>query len=83
MSYDLLSERTIKAVAKPHRCIWCPEDIIVGQPAVKTAGSYCGEFQSEYWHPECRAAAITFFRANPGEDELYPHECKRGSTEHR
>lgn len=58
-------------------CIWCPELIKLGDKAVNTAGLLDGKFTHESWHEECLAAS----ELQPN-DGVYPHESKRGSTEH-
>ena len=55
---EFLGETNYKAVRKPHQCIACCKTVDVGQPAIVWAGKVDGDFNSNYYHPECRAAEI-------------------------
>ena len=80
MTYALIGidDRVAK---KQHDCIWCPEKIKAGQKYRDERLIYEGQFQHNCWHPECHEAFLNVFR-DTGEDLIYPHESKRGSTEH-
>ncbi len=79
MSYHCLSSTKPKA-RKDYACIWCPEKILKGEVHVHEVSTYCGDFQDQRWHPECRDAASKYFRES-GDDEFSPNECKRGTNE--
>lgn len=81
MNYQLLSKSDPKA-RKEYACIWCPEKILKGEKHVHTCGVADGDLQDGRFHMECWNVSQKFFSENPHEDEIYPHECKRGSTEH-
>lgn len=49
-------ERLVKAVRKARRCCACGQAIEVGQSALDCAGHYDGDFWSDTYHPDCRAA---------------------------
>lgn len=55
---QVLREDKIKAVRKQHLCIGCMKHIHVGKPAVTWVGINDGDFNSVYYHPECREAEI-------------------------
>ena len=80
MTYSLIAmdDRIAK---KQHDCIWCPEKIQIGEKYKDERSNYGGEFQHHHWHPECHEAFLALFHET-GEDEIYPHESKRGSSEH-
>ena len=82
MSFDLLSERKFTA-RKNHECIWCNEDIKSEERYVSQAVIYDGDFSFRRFHEECLTAYEQFFSENKDETEFSPHECKRGSLEHR
>lgn len=77
--YQLLSCIRRKA-QKTHRCVWCPEDILPGTEYDHEKSVQQGEVQEDRWHPECRAAALEFFRTEHNR-EFVPHEFKRGTEE--
>jgi hypothetical protein len=78
MSYTHLSDSSPTS-RKRHRCIWCGQFIEAGDRYERTASIYDGEFQSDAWHPECRAAMLDEMHASPGGDfEFFPHENERG-----
>lgn len=64
----------IKASRKRRRCDWCGEWIEIGEPAVKAAGIYEGDFTWSKFHTECAAAWETWH------DEYDPHSFVRGTT---
>lgn len=80
MSYHLIHETKPKA-RKEYPCIWCVEKILPGEVHVHEVSKFDGELQDHRWHPECHEASKTYF-SESGEEEFYPHECKRGSMEH-
>lgn len=41
----------------PHRCIWCGQMIATREGCTFQSGMFDGEFQRNYWHPECWDAA--------------------------
>ena len=56
MSYTLIEERLVKAARKAHKCIWCGEQIEVGQSYTYERSVFEGDPQSHHWHPECLGA---------------------------
>ena len=58
------NERHVKACRKPHNCEWCGEIINIGEPAIRVAGVWDGDFGSYYLHHECY--------------EPLQNECERG-----
>lgn len=56
MSYQLIEETKPKA-RKPHRCIWCGQQIEVGETYLREKSSYDQNLQDHKWHLECNAAA--------------------------
>lgn len=79
MSFHRISFTEPKA-RKQHLCIWCPEKIAVGEKHIHEVSKYYEDFQDLRWHPECHEAASKYF-SESGEDEIYPHACKRGTSE--
>ena len=79
MGYQLLN-LTRPVARHDHRCIWCPETIVAGLKHVHEVSVFDGEFQDHRWHEECNKAFQDSY--SPDEPEIYPHECRRGSTEH-
>lgn len=84
---ELISDRHIKAVRKKRCCLWCKQDIEVGQPAVRSAYRYEGDFQTAYYHPECLDAMAESDLDNPfrrdGWSELEMSYCRRGTPSDR
>lgn len=80
MSYEFMVSKQQKA-RKEHQCIWCPEKIAIGEIYVREFGFCDGSVQCNCWHPECRYA-FSEYSHQTGENEIYPHESKRGGTEH-
>lgn len=78
-SWTYLDSRDIKKVRKARACIWCGETIEIGQPAHNVAGIFEGEFDSQYYHPECNAACKQWFASEGrGDDCFEPYEFMRG-----
>lgn len=78
VSIELTSKDVI--CRKPHLCVWCGEGIGAGEKAHYSSGVHYGEFHSNYWHPECRAALIA--SELEFDDEFYHGEQIRGKTFH-
>lgn len=57
---DFQTTKPVKAIRKPAFCEHCNTMIDVGSPAIKTSGSYEGDFYSVYCHPECEAAGTAY-----------------------
>lgn len=53
-----VSERTVKAVRKRHRCDGCGRHIEAGQSATRWAGLTDGDFNTAIYHPDCREAEL-------------------------
>ena len=84
MSFTLLQERPVKAARKQHKCIWCGQFILVGDPYTYERSIFEGEPQSHHWHPECLAALREAIKAEGcGEYEFNPWYMRRGSAEER
>lgn len=79
MSYVSFKQKTVTAKAR-RRCIWCPQMIEAGSEYIRYAGLQYGKIQAIDFHPECLAAMNSL----PGKEAeiIFPHESKRGSTEH-
>jgi hypothetical protein len=80
MSYILFSE-TKPVARKEHRCVWCNENILIGEKHIRADGMYDG-FQHDRWHNECRDAANRYWKEWK-EDEFMPGIFKRGTTEEK
>lgn len=55
---SFVSETSVKAVRKRHRCDGCGGHIDVGQPATRWSGVVEGDFSTAIYHPDCREAEI-------------------------
>jgi hypothetical protein len=76
---------TLKPKArKPHRCIWCGEQIDQGETYVLKKGVYEGyQMQTTKWHAECDTAACDWFDKT-GEDEMpAAGEMGRGMSDYK
>ena len=76
-----LSLRDLQA-RKQHGCIWCPEPIAVGERYKRQASVYCGDFQSNKYHPECWDAMVQEQTEWPDEPEFEAHSHERGKAMH-
>lgn len=76
-----LSQRT-RTSRTQHSCIWCPEPILPGEKYIGEVLAEGDDFFCNRFHPECKAACEEVAYDFGGECEIYPHECKRGTTEH-
>jgi len=74
VSYDDISRTTPRA-RKPHKCIWCGEQIEVGEKHHKIVGKYFGEFQNHRFHDECLDESHEHCDENDG--EFFPYENER------
>lgn len=74
MSYQLLSE-SHPVAAKVHRCIWCGQDIPVGETHRHERSIYEGEFQNHRWHSECDDVFTSM--CTHGEESFEPYENER------
>lgn len=72
--YTLLAD-SWPVARKPHRCIWCGQQIEAGEKYRCERSVYDGEMQDHAWHAECDADAAEQFRH--GEDEFSPYENER------
>lgn len=75
MSYQLLTTEDHKA-RKPHKCIWCGEQILPGTWYTKQRGVMDGEMQVNKWHKECLVFAADEC-ADECEWEFSPYENER------
>ncbi len=76
MSYRLLSEH-VRTARKHHKCIWCGQEIVVGEKYIHEKSVYDHQMQNHSWHPECNSAADEYFAL--GEEEFTPYENDRPS----
>lgn len=86
MSSDFTVVTNIAAARKTHRCHWCGERILVGQPYIRVSGSFEGDMGHTCWHPECDAAFDSLPDAeqrNYAVDGLDPGMFKRGAAVHQ
>ena len=67
MSYLLLQERNVKSSRKEHRCIWCGQQIAIGEPYTYERSIFEGQPQSHHWHCECLDAMRDVVRNEGGE----------------
>lgn len=81
MSFTFLSV-DLRVARKEHRCIWCPEKILVGDRYQDVRCIYEGDFQANKYHPECKFACEEIARRE-GPFDFSEHQFKRGSTEER
>jgi len=73
---QVLDTRTVKKTRSIHYCDWCGGDIPIGSSCFKFVNIYEGNFNSQYFHPECEDALTR----NGGEE--YAIKCNhRGKTE--
>lgn len=72
--YTLLAD-SWPIARKPHRCIWCGQQIEAGEKYRRERSVYNGEMQNHAWHPECDEAAAEEF--SHGEQEFIPHQNER------
>jgi hypothetical protein len=75
MSYALIEE-SFPVARKRHTCIWCGENIDVGEKHRHEKSNYCGDFQNHRWHMECNQAAQVQF-ADEGDTEFSPYDNPR------
>jgi hypothetical protein len=57
-----LSEKPVKGVRKRHICQACDKFIEIGEAATNWCGINDGQFDSIYYHPDCREAEVAFNR---------------------
>lgn len=57
---SFVTEKPVKAVRKRHLCSGCDKWIEIGETAVNWCGTSDGDFNSAYYHPDCREAEIAF-----------------------
>lgn len=77
MSYQLISSEVRKA-RKPHKCIWCGEQIAIGTKYRHERSTWEGDFHAQDWHPECDEAFTAELReSHEHELEFSPYENER------
>lgn len=76
MSYTILSEATHVA-RKTHRCIWCGEQIAVGETYRRVKIAYDGELHDNKFHPECDQDCVESAREEGGFIEFMPYSAPR------
>lgn len=52
MSWSCIRTKVVKT-KRPHACCWCGQRIDVGSSVTCSVGTFDGEIQRNYWHPEC------------------------------
>ena len=72
----ILRENARKA-SKVHRCVWCGQDIYVGESYVHIDAVIDEGFDHQRWHHECLEGAREEFVG----DEFSPYENERPSSE--
>lgn len=77
MSDALLSIRTVKALRKARRCVWCPEVLPAGSGGVCSVQVWDGQLQTMYLHVECNEAQL---RDPCRDDEGCQYAHDRGKT---
>lgn len=80
MDWVTISEGWTEKALVEHQCVWCGEEIKVGESYCFQAGTLNREFQFNKWHPECLEAACDRFCIRTG-FEL--HSYHRGSDKER
>lgn len=56
MSSDFFDCTPRRALRKARRCYWCTGLIAIGEPAIRVAGVWDGNFATFVTHPDCNAA---------------------------
>lgn len=64
---------------KAHRCIWCGEQIVIGEKYRHWRGKFEGDVMSNDWHKECDDAATSIDL----EEGFEPFAYRRGSQENK
>lgn len=75
-----LTNKTIIACRKSHKCEWCGELIEKGACAQYRSGVYDGEMYYGYYHLECYQAMINSDYWDFDDGGFIPMEQKRGKT---
>ena len=73
MSYTLLSNTKPRA-KKVHQCIWCSENIEVGERYRHERSVYDRRMQNHKWHLECDDAAKEYFSHNGPDFDAWDNE---------
>jgi hypothetical protein len=82
MSYYVHLATSKPKARKPHRCIWCGEQIDQGETYVVNKGVYDNRMQTTKWHAECDTAACDWFYQTK-EDEIPVGEMGRGMSDYK
>ena len=78
MSYYEEISRSKPKARKLHRCIWCGENIDVGEVYEYVAYKYMGDFQTNHFHLECVMPCVK--ECDEMDGEFMPYENTRGKT---
>lgn len=78
MYYEAISDTSPKAKVN-HQCIWCGEDIKIGEIHRRIVSKYMGDFQDHRFHSECVKPCHMVCMRQDG--EFQPHDNMRGSVE--
>ena len=57
---DFHTTKPIGAIRKAFYCTECGQRVDVGEPAVRRAGTFEGDFWSDRAHPDCHEAALAW-----------------------
>lgn len=68
---------TNPVAARPHKCIWCGQQIDKGEKHTRQAVDMNREFQDNRYHNECFEAAVSDWLMDI--DEFVPYENARGT----
>lgn len=78
---DFSSDATVRA-RKPHRCLWCMDEIRVGERHHRAGGKWEGEWQDWRMHLECVEAHHREDKESGGDGEVCNEGHQRGRTCH-
>ena len=77
MSFELLSG-SFPVAKKAHKCVWCGEEIKIGEKHYKFVGLNDGDFQSSRLHNECWDAMKRDMNQTEEHEYQIPEGMKRG-----
>lgn len=80
MSFEEISIKHIKKCRKVYKCIWCGEQIEIGQPSTNRTYIFHDHLQRDKCHPECYKCLQEIVDIDDG---FIAGDYFRGSTETR